>query len=163
MSRLIGRPGAERNMLAEFLPEDARWEADAALEALCRDALAAAAARLQEPRPGAAAVLLTGDETMAALNARFRGKDGPTNVLSFPAPDTEGYPGDIALGFDTCAAEAEARGIPLIHHAAHLVVHGFLHLNGHDHEDDAAAQAMESIEIEALAAVGVRDPYNPDP
>jgi probable rRNA maturation factor len=149
-------------MRAEFVSEDARWESETALEALCRQVLDAAAAKLASPRPGAAAVLLTGDDTMAALNARFRGKSGPTNVLSFPAPDAEGYPGDIALGYETCAAEATARGVPLLHHAAHLVVHGFLHLNGHDHDTDAAAEAMEAIEIEALASAGVPDPYRLD-
>lgn len=149
--------------LAEFVLEDERWACVDGLEALCAGVLESAASRLDRPaRPGTAAVLLTADETMAALNARFRGKTGATNVLSFPAPETEGYPGDIALGYETCAREAQERGRPLAHHAAHLVVHGFLHLNGHDHDTDPDAAAMEAIEIAALAAAGISDPYRLD-
>ncbi len=149
--------------LAEFVIEDERWTGVDGLEALCAGVIETAASRLDpRARPGTAAVLLTADETMAALNARFRGKTGPTNVLSFPAPETEGYPGDIALGYETCDREARERGRSLGHHAAHLVVHGFLHLNGHDHDTDPAAEAMEAIEIAALAAAGIADPYRLD-
>ena len=89
-------------------------------------------------------ILLTGDDSVQALNARFRGKDSPTNVLSFPAPEREGYPGDVALAFGVCAREAQAAGKPLIHHAAHLALHGVLHLNGLDHEEEIAAREMEA-------------------
>jgi probable rRNA maturation factor len=106
-----------------------------------------------------------------ALNREWRGKDKPTNVLSFPmlarenvlALEPEGPPemlGDIALAAETCAREATDRGIPLDHHAAHLVIHGLLHLAGHDHEtSDEDAAAMEACETKALAFLGIADPY----
>ena len=114
---------------------------------------------------GAVVILLTDDATVRDLNDRFRGKDSATNVLSFPAaprPGTETDPGangDIALAFGVCRAEATAQGLPLADHLAHLVIHGVLHLAGHDHEDDAEAAGMEAIEIGLLAALGIDDPY----
>ncbi|MDG5747089.1 rRNA maturation RNase YbeY [Qipengyuania sp. XHP0207] len=118
-----------------------------------------------------ASLLFTTDEQVHALNREWRGKDKPTNVLSFPmlervellalAPD--GPPellGDIALALETCQREAAEKGIALEHHAAHLIVHGLLHLAGHDHVDsDAQAEAMEALEIAALAKLGIADPY----
>ena len=118
-----------------------------------------------------ASILFTTDEQVHTLNREWRGKDKPTNVLSFPmltredllalAPD--GPPemlGDIALAYETCAREAAEKRISLEHHATHLLVHGFLHLAGHDHVDsDAQAEAMEALEIAALAKMGVADPY----
>jgi probable rRNA maturation factor len=115
--------------------------------------------KLAEPREGEAVILLTGDENVQALNARFRGKDSATNVLSFPAPEREGYPGDVALAFGVCAREAQAAGKPLIHHAAHLALHGVLHLNGLDHEEEIAAREMERLETAVLAGFGIADPY----
>lgn len=120
-----------------------------------------------------ASILFTSDEEVHALNREWRERDKPTNVLSFPmleredllklAPD--GPPellGDIALAFETCAREAAEKGIPLEHHAAHLIVHGLLHLAGHDHElGPAEAEAMEALEVKALALIGVADPYEP--
>ena len=118
-----------------------------------------------------ASMLFTTDREVHALNEEWRGKDKPTNVLSFPmleredllalAPD--GLPemvGDIALAHDTCAREAAEKGVSLEHHTAHLIVHGLLHLAGHDHVDsDAQAEAMEALEIAALAKMGIADPY----
>ena len=118
-------------------------------------------------------LLLTGDARMAELNAQFRAKPEPTNVLSWPAfahdvPVPSGDPGegptflgDIALAYETCAREAEAASIPLADHAAHLVVHGLLHLLGHDHALDAEADTMEEIETKVLASMGVANPYSP--
>ncbi|MEO1039004.1 MAG: rRNA maturation RNase YbeY [Pseudomonadota bacterium] len=145
--------------LADFILEAAGWSQLNALEPRCRAALAAAAERAGDVRTGAAAVLFADDETVQELNERFRGKDRATNVLSFPAPEAEPYPGDIVLAYETCKAEAEQRGIALIDHAAHLVVHGFLHLNGYDHQEEEDAQVMERLESEALSAVGIADPY----
>ncbi|MCP5383541.1 MAG: rRNA maturation RNase YbeY [Altererythrobacter sp.] len=122
-----------------------------------------------------ASLLFTVDEEIHALNREWRGKDKPTNVLSFPmlarkellalAPD--GPPemlGDLALAHETCAREAAEKGIPLDHHAAHLLVHGLLHLAGHDHEISTEdAEAMEALEIEALAKMHIADPYGVDP
>ena len=113
---------------------------------------------------GPVTILLTDDATVRDLNARFRGKDYDTNVLSFPAapqPGQAGPPplGDLALAFGVCAAEAAAQGKTLADHLRHLIVHGALHLLGHDHEDDSEAEAMEGLEREILAGLGVADPY----
>ena len=119
----------------------------------------------------AVSVLFTSNEEVHELNREWRGRDKPTNVLSFPmleraellglAPD--GPPvllGDIALALGVCVREAEAKGANLETHAAHLIVHGLLHLAGHDHVDsDEQAEAMEALEIAALAKMGIADPY----
>jgi probable rRNA maturation factor len=113
-----------------------------------------------ENRGGAVALLLTDDAAVADLNARFRDKPTPTNVLSFPAA-TSAYPhlGDVALAYGVCAAEAEAQGKSLADHLTHLVVHGVLHLLGYDHETEADAEVMEQMECEILRRCGVADPY----
>ena len=105
-------------------------------------------------------VLLTNDEAVRALNAKFRNQDKPTNVLSFPAPpNPENHLGDIALAFETCEREAAEQGKSLAHHLQHLVAHGALHLVGYDHQSDADAEAMEALEREILSGLGVPDPY----
>ena len=104
-------------------------------------------------------VLLTDDHQMRDLNARFRGKDAPTNVLSFPAPSGGDSLGDIALALGVCVREAAEQGKPLAHHLQHLTAHGVLHLLGYDHESDAEAEAMEAKERAILAGLGVADPY----
>jgi probable rRNA maturation factor len=105
-------------------------------------------------------ILLTDDESMRELNARFRGKDGATNVLSFPAAAGAGaHLGDIALASGVCAREAADQGKSLADHLRHLVIHGVLHLLGYDHADDAGAEGMEALERELLAGLGVADPY----
>lgn len=109
---------------------------------------------------GQVVVLLTDDATVRELNARFRGKDAATNVLSFPAPENpERHLGDIALAYGVCAGEAEAQGKSLASHLQHLVAHGVLHLVGYDHEVDADAETMEALERRILASLGVADPY----
>jgi probable rRNA maturation factor len=142
--------------------EDAGWTArlpDA--EALVRAAGEAALA-VAEARPeGEIVVLLTNDGEVRALNARFRGKDGATNVLSFPAAPGSGVVGDIALALGVCAREAGEQGKTLAHHLQHLVAHGVLHLLGYDHEADAEAEAMEALERAAMASLGAPDPYAP--
>ena len=143
----------------EFVSEHDGWAALSGLESRAQTVVEAALARLAAPRAGETVVLLTGADTLQALNARFRGKDAPTNVLSFPAPDSEGYPGDVALSFETCAAEAERDGKVLEDHAVHLVLHGVLHLNGLDHIKEDEAAEMEALERAALEAVGIADPY----
>ena len=112
---------------------------------------------------GDVVVLLTDDDAVRDLNARFRDKDRPTNVLSFPAPESAApHLGDIVLAYGVCAAEAEAQGKTLADHLSHLIVHGVLHLLGRDHEDDAEAEEMEAEEREILAQIGVPDPYAAD-
>ena len=112
---------------------------------------------------GGLVVLLTDDATVRDLNARFRGKDRPTNVLSFPAAVMPGQTpaplGDIVLAYGVCAAEADAQGKTLTNHLTHLVVHGVLHLLGRDHEDESEAEAMEAEERAILARLGIADPY----
>jgi probable rRNA maturation factor len=135
-------------------------------------ALAQVAPELANPRLSAS-LLFTSDEEVHTLNREWRERDKPTNVLSFPmleredllALAPEGPPellGDIALAYETCASEAEDKGLPLDHHAAHLLIHGLLHLAGHDHElGTDEAEAMEALEVKALALIGVADPYEP--
>lgn len=146
-------------MSLEIVIEDSAWEAAPGLEALIAEVVGAGLSKLPAPRAGEVVILLTGDDSVQALNARFRGKDSPTNVLSFPAPEREGYPGDVALAFGVCAREAQAAGKLLIHHAAHLALHGVLHLNGLDHEEEIAAREMERLETAVLAGFGIADPY----
>ena len=116
-------------------------------------------------------VLFTSDSEVHSLNREWRNRDKPTNVLSFPmlerdlllALEAEGPPemlGDVALAYATCAREAEEKGVTLDNHAAHLIIHGLLHLAGYDHvHSDAEAEAMEALEIAALAKMGIADPY----
>ena len=112
---------------------------------------------------GDVVILLTGDEEVRDLNARFRGKDTPTNVLSFPAPpNPENHLGDLALALGVMVREAAEQGKPLAHHLQHLVIHGVLHLIGYDHLTDGDAERMESLERQLLAGLGVPDPYAAD-
>ena len=105
-------------------------------------------------------VLLTDDGVSAALNQQYRGKPGPTNVLSFPAPESaQPHLGDLALTYGVCAAEAAEQGKPLANHLSHLVAHGVLHLLGWDHQTDDEAEAMERLEREILAGLDIPDPY----
>jgi probable rRNA maturation factor len=138
--------------------------------ALCARAVAAALARALPDHPAGAevAILLTDDATLRELNARWRGRDRPTNVLSFPAFDlAPGEPpppgavhlGDLALALETVVAEARGEGKAVADHLAHLLVHGTLHLLGYDHGEAAAAEAMEQLERRILADLGIGDPY----
>lgn len=117
-------------------------------------------------------VRLTSDEEVRQLNAQYRGKDRATNVLSFPmiqrdlldtvtqnSDDGEVLLGDIVLAHGVCAGEAAERGIGVDQHLSHLMVHGVLHLLGYDHQGDLEADAMEAIERDALASLGIADPY----
>ncbi|WP_150285822.1 rRNA maturation RNase YbeY [Rhabdaerophilum calidifontis] len=145
----------------EILVEAAGWRDHAGAEALVERAALAALAG--SARRGGVSVLLADDAALRGLNHAFRGKDQPTNVLSFPAAPVPGDPapalGDIALAYETCAREAAAEGKSLDAHLAHLVVHGVLHLLGHDHMTEAEADAMEAAEIRILAGLGYADPY----
>jgi probable rRNA maturation factor len=164
--------------LVETLIEDARWEAFG-LPALAERAGRAALATLEMPVEGFVIGLMGCDDArIAGLNADFRGKPQPTNVLSWPSEERAadspgGMPdlpapgpaddpeslGDIALAWETCAREAEAANKPMEDHVTHLVVHGVLHLLGFDHVDDADATRMEGTEVRILASLGLSDPY----
>lgn len=129
------------------------------VEARVRRAAGAALGRVE----GEVVVLLSDDAAVRDLNARFRDKDKPTNVLSFPAAESAApHLGDVVLAYGVCAHEAEAQGKSLSDHLTHLVVHGVLHLLGRDHEDDADAEEMEGEERAILADLGVADPYRGD-
>ncbi|MCB2080994.1 MAG: rRNA maturation RNase YbeY [Rickettsiales bacterium] len=107
---------------------------------------------------GEVAIQCADDTAIKALNAQFRGKDHPTNVLAFP-DETEGRLGDIILAYETVASEAQAQHKSFANHTAHLVLHGLLHLLGYDHQSDTEAEAMEQFEIEILARMGIPNPY----
>jgi probable rRNA maturation factor len=137
-------------------------EADPDWEAALPEAaeLARIAGEAALDRDGEVAIVLTGDAEVHALNLRFRSKDNPTNVLSFPAAENpEGHLGDIALAYGVCVREAAEQGKTLAAHLQHLVAHGVLHLVGFDHETEAEAEAMEAQERVILAGLGVSDPY----
>ena len=152
---------------------EAPWTAPAALPDLASRAAAALepfAPELAHSRLSAS-LLFTSDAEVRSLNREWRDKDKPTNVLSFPmltraellALEPDGPPvllGDVALAHETCAGEAGEKGIPIEHHAAHLLIHGLLHLAGYDHEASPGdAAIMEELETKALASMGIADPY----
>lgn len=161
---------------ADILMEDRRW-ASAGLSDFAEIAVKAVLAHLDLKGRFEVSVLACNDVRIAALNADFRGKPQPTNVLSWPdqdrSPAIEGAVpapprpepggavslGDIAIAYETCASEATAAGRALTDHATHLIVHGVLHLLGYDHERDADATLMEGIETEILGKMGIADPY----
>jgi len=142
------------------------WESFVGLESLTQDcvraSLAASGARLT---PGCElSVNFCDDAEIQELNAEWRDKDKPTNVLSFPTPGRlEARPllGDIVIAYETVAREAEEQAKTLREHTAHMVIHGFLHLIGYDHETSADAETMEALERRIASELGLRDPYAP--
>ena len=154
----------------DILVESPLWKAQRGVKAVLERAIGAAAA-LAATSGGELAIVLTDDSAIRALNRDWRGKDQPTNVLSFPANAPartrradahQARPrllGDIVIAYETIAREALAEQRPFRHHLAHLAVHGFLHLLGHDHAADAEADAMEALEIAVLARLDVPNPY----
>jgi probable rRNA maturation factor len=142
------------------------WAAIADIEQLIQAAASALQAEVDIGAPHAtAAIMLSSDEEVHALNAKWRGIDKATNVLSFPAPEAPGdleqveFLGDIALACGTVLAEAADQGTTPAHHLQHLVVHGLLHLLGYDHENPDDATEMEALEVDILARLGIADPY----
>lgn len=152
-------------------PDPLDWETRAAEAVAAALALTPYAALANAAPLVEVAVRLSDDAEVQTLNRDFRGKDKPTNVLSFPqvqadlleglanSDDGEILLGDIVLARETCAREAEEKGISTGDHATHLIVHGTLHLLGYDHGDDASAGAMEALEVKALASLGIANPY----
>ena len=144
--------------MIDVVVDDPAWtDADPAAALAARTAAVAALAH--EGADGDLTVLLADDARLQALNARFRGKDAPTNVLAFPAAGGADWLGDIALAFGVCAREAEEQGKPLSDHLQHLTAHGVLHLLGYDHQTSSEAEAMEACERAILKGLGVPDPY----
>jgi len=137
--------------------EDKKWSAKRGLGARLKKAAALALARGGKGR-GALTILLSDDEKLHDLNVTFRGKDKPTNVLSFPARDND-YLGDVAVAYGVTSQEAREQKKSFADHATHLVVHGVLHLLGYDHETARAAKIMEPLETKILDELGIDNPY----
>ena len=145
------------------------WQAEPQAEGVIDRAIAAAAEFVTvDVGESELAVMLTDDAGIRTLNRNWRGIDKPTNVLSFPALQPRGERqaddaprmlGDIAIAYETTRREADEEQKPFDHHLSHLAVHGFLHLIGHDHEQDQEAETMESLEREILSQLGIPDPY----
>jgi probable rRNA maturation factor len=165
-------------MLDVGVLREAPWPDDTDWEALATRAVLAAVERtpqgewVRHPAMIEVAVRLTTDDEVRTLNRQYRGKDKSTNVLSFPmvqpdlldtvtqgSDDGEVLLGDIVLAHGVCAAEAAEKGVSVVDHATHLIVHGTLHLLGHDHGTDAEGDAMEGLERAALHSLGIADPY----
>ena len=158
------------------LDADEEWDSSRSWEQLARKAAEAAIAEsafsdlTDSERAVELSVTLTSDDHVRELNAKWRKKDKPTNVLSFPMADEldlgranvsemELLLGDIVLAHGVCEAEAAEKGVPLQQHATHLMVHGTLHLLGYDHHDDSEAADMEAREVRALQRLGIANPY----
>lgn len=146
----------------DFEAQSPQWQALPDAEATVRAAIAAAAELA--PSGGEMSVVLTDDTAVQRLNREWRGIDKPTNVLSFPsaAPKGAGLPvllGDVIVAYETLAREAAEEDKPVLHHLAHLVVHGYLHLLGYDHQTDSEADVMEGLERQILARLRIADPY----
>ena len=136
------------------------WNAQPLAEQTIREAIAAAAAALST-EGGEVSIVLTDDSEMRKLNRTWRSVDKPTNVLSFPAR-TGGDAkmlGDIVVAYETLERECDEEGRQFLHHLAHLTVHGFLHLIGYDHQTDAQAYEMETLESKIMARLTMPDPY----
>jgi probable rRNA maturation factor len=145
----------------EILIEDVAWRAAwptlrADIRALVKY-VSGSQAMQGSARAGQFVVVLAGDLRLHDLNKRFRGKDKPTNVLSFPDPDAPF--GGIALSVETIRREARVQDKPFVNHAKHMIVHGFLHLLGFDHQRMKDARLMEGLETAILASMSIPDPY----
>ena len=156
---MIKMPSPAKMIELDLRLEAAAWSKEIPEpHAVCLKALTAGAAQSQTE--GEVSVLLTDDAEIQILNRDWRGKDKPTDVLSFPAGEVDHpFLGDIAVALETMQADAAARNIALDQHLSHLLIHGFLHLLGHDHKDDTEAAEMEALEVAALASLGWPDPY----
>ena len=158
------RKRAQATPAVDIVVNSPLWETVPDAEAIVRRAVVAAAAAVSTTA-GELAIVLTDDLSIRVLNRDWRGKDEATNVLSFPMPaanaddDATMLLGDIVIAYETTAREATAEAKPFGHHLAHLVVHGFLHLMGYDHETDREADVMENLETVVLARLDVPNPY----
>jgi len=154
-------PAARAKLKIDVLVDSDLWQEPGKARSLVRRAVAQAAATASTTGTELA-IVLTDDSAIRQLNRLWRGIDTATNVLSFPSKQTADEPvhlGDIVLAHQTIAREARAEGKPFAHHLAHLVVHGFLHLIGYDHDKDADAESMEQTERKILRRLNIPDPY----
>ena len=145
-------------MSITLLIRETKWRKPRTLSTRLKRAARLALAQGGAEPAASLTILLTGDKQLQALNLSFRGKDRPTNVLSFPS-GAEGYLGDIAIAYGIAAKEAKAQDKSLVDHATHLAVHGVLHLLGFDHKTARQAGIMEPLEAKILGALGISDPY----
>jgi probable rRNA maturation factor len=161
-------PEPSGDLRISIVEEQADWSGFAEPQQAIYAAAAALASHPQgaRARGSEAGVVLADDNRVRELNATYRGKDAPTNVLSFPfqpppggVPEERAYLGDVVLAAETVALEAAERGIAPTAHLQHLVVHGLLHLLGFDHATDTEAEQMEQLEAEILATLGIANPY----
>jgi probable rRNA maturation factor len=157
-------PAPRAKLKIDVLVDSDRWKDPARARAAVRRAVGQAAATVSTTGTEVA-IVLTDDSAIRQLNRLWRGIDAATNVLSFPArrktADEPPHLGDIVLAYETIAREAGAEHKPFAHHVAHLAVHGFLHLLGHDHQRDKDADAMERLERRILRRLAIPDPYRP--
>ncbi len=143
--------------------QDEAWrQTEIDLRALCEQSIKGALAILDHQPVGELSIAFTDDAAIQNLNRDYRGKDKPTNVLSFPIHGLDNNPmlGDVVLARETISREAKTQNKTVTDHLAHLIIHGFLHLLDYDHLDDAEAAEMERIEILALAQMGIDNPYD---
>jgi probable rRNA maturation factor len=157
---------ARSALTIDVLVDSGRWDDAEEVKSIVRRAVTQAAAATLSTTVTELAIVLTDDSAIRVLNRDWRGIDAATNVLSFPTKNASGehlgkHLGDIVLAFETIAREARSERKLLAHHVAHLVVHGFLHLVGHDHESDEDALAMEQAERKILRRLAIPDPYRP--
>jgi probable rRNA maturation factor len=155
------RRTAPKTLKIDVIVDSYLWKDVHKVRSIVRRVVAQAAATLSTT-PAELAIVLTDDSAIRSLNRLWRGLDAATNVLSFPTKPIRGeasHLGDIVLAYETIAREARTQRKPLAHHVAHLAVHGFLHLVGHDHEREAEAAAMEQAERTILRQVAIPDPY----
>ena len=162
------KPAADSATLpiVDIMVEAGAWQDEPALSQVIERAIAAAMAVARpHAAPGAELSLVFSDDAhVLRLNRQYRGKDSPTNVLSFPAPGARPgvigpLLGDIVFAHETVAREAVEQRLAFADHLTHLIVHGFLHLLGYDHEEDGEAAVMEGMETRILGNLGIADPY----
>jgi len=143
----------------DILSQSEKWQLYPYIEGYVNQAIGAAVGVLEEPRLAELSVLLSTDLKVQILNRKHRNKNKPTNVLSFPISPPAPMLGDIVLAFETVEKEAEEKGIAFESHMMHLLIHGFLHLQGYDHEVEGDANVMEALEIKALKTLNIANPY----
>jgi probable rRNA maturation factor len=165
---VAAEPEPPGRLSVTLVEEDGDWIGFGALNEAIRQAAAALArhGQVSVASGSEASVVLASNAFLRRLNRTYRGKDAATNVLSFPfqrppgtGPEDGAYLGDVVLAAETVQLEADERRIERKHHLQHLVVHGLLHLLGYDHDTDSEAEAMERLEVDILASIGVADPY----
>jgi probable rRNA maturation factor len=158
------QPGGRNSVQIEVIVRSPRWRSRPKAKTVVKSAIWAAA-KAVSTRPTELAIVLADDSAIQALNREWRGKNAPTNVLSFPAAapgkarSASPYIGDVIIAYQTTAREAAAEGKPFDHHLAHLALHGFLHLLGYDHENARDAGEMERLERRILERLDIPDPY----